>query len=515
MAADDWTEPWPGWTDAVTAAPKLALEPDIIRRLGADLADTGLIGEQDTAAIIMLAMVSLVFERQHIVSVAIKGQSSSGKSNAMDRVLEMWTEARPGGSGGEYIRFGSVSPKALVYDKRSFRHRMIVMEEAIGLSRREDDVAYQLRIMLSQGYFEHLVTDGTEGVKTAERGTESIRKEGPSGFLVSTTLLKLEEELETRLVSVYTDESEQQTARIIRATAAAAGIRSLSASTRLSDEWPKLTRWLRDTASRDVVLDEECEELAAKLSSRLVRGRRDVGKVIGLIKAHAMLHQVYRAQEQGHVVADIRDYQATARLLKPVLDREHQASVPDHVRKVVEAVEAATMSDRFGAVEYPSGRKVAEVAEEAWPSVRRWLIEAQQMGYVRDLSPGPGKPSQWTTDAPLPEEQAAVLPHVPAEPPKPWQPGWRFTVRKLKTPSEPPAREPVNQCRSEAVSSLTSDEPAGTSGAESPATRGGFGGYSVAAGADIGPRKCTRCGQPLDPVLVQLGYPTHGETEEA
>ena len=67
VAADEWTEPWPGYVAAVEAAPMLALEEDVLGRLQADLSDSGLIGEQDTAAIVMLAMASLKFDRQHIV----------------------------------------------------------------------------------------------------------------------------------------------------------------------------------------------------------------------------------------------------------------------------------------------------------------------------------------------------------------------------------------------------------------------------------------------------------------
>jgi hypothetical protein len=516
VAADEWTEPWPGYVAAVEAAPMLALEEDVLGRLQADLSDSGLIGEQDTAAIVMLAMAGLKFDRQHIVSVAIKGQSSSGKSNAMKRVLEMWTEVRPSSDEGEYISFGSVSPKALVYDKRSFEHRMLVMEEAIGLSKRDDDIATQLRLMLSEGHFEHLVTDGTEGIKTRDRGTESIRKNGPSGFMVTTTLLKLEEELETRLVSVYTDESERQTARIVRSTAAAAGIRSLRASRRTGDEWRQFTRWLRDGANASVVLDEDTEDMVARLSGRLVRSRRDAGKVIGLIKAHAMLHQFYRAQEAGHVVADMRDYEAVARLLRPVLDREHQTAVPEHVRKVVAAVAEATTPNGYGGCEYPSTSKVAEAAGKPVNTTRRWLIEAQQMGYVHNLAPGNGRPDRWATDAEMPEEEGSVLPSTPRPEPllltitrlpdgRLWAP---FPWSAPPVDPDPPNDGRVERSSSEAVSAVERSRTGLKGG-------GGFGGYSTAEEVDIGPRDCGVCGLPLDPVLARLGYQTHGETEEA
>ncbi len=81
VAADDWTEPWPGYMVAVLAAPAIAHEQHILPKLYADIADAGLIGERDTAAIVMLAMASLRFDREHIVSVAIKGQSECGHLN--------------------------------------------------------------------------------------------------------------------------------------------------------------------------------------------------------------------------------------------------------------------------------------------------------------------------------------------------------------------------------------------------------------------------------------------------
>jgi hypothetical protein len=185
----------------VTGIPRLAKQQDIAGAMLRRLADSGMVGERKLAHLLMLALTSRLLPTEYQISVAIKGASAAGKSNALDRLLETMR------AEDDYINFASASPKAVIYDKRPYEHRTLVLREASGLASTDDALAYFLREMLSAGRFDHLVTETGESVKTAERGSVRITKEGPANFIVTTTLVSLEPELETRLVSVNVDES--------------------------------------------------------------------------------------------------------------------------------------------------------------------------------------------------------------------------------------------------------------------------------------------------------------------
>jgi hypothetical protein len=111
-----------------------AVDPGLVRRL-LDGAEPSLLVTDPPYGVLLdlawreragyLAMMSRLHDR--IVSVAVKGPSSAGKSYVIARVLRLFL-------GGEhYYAYTGMSERALVFGEEDLRHRMLVLWEAEGL----------------------------------------------------------------------------------------------------------------------------------------------------------------------------------------------------------------------------------------------------------------------------------------------------------------------------------------------------------------------------------------------
>ena len=92
-------------------------------------------------------------------------------------------------------------------------HRHIVLSEAAGLGGEFQE--YVIRTLLSEGFLEYEFMEKTQdGLKDVV-----MRKEGPTGFITTTTRDRLHAENETRYLSITVTDTREQTRRIFRALA--------------------------------------------------------------------------------------------------------------------------------------------------------------------------------------------------------------------------------------------------------------------------------------------------------
>jgi hypothetical protein len=144
---------------AWTECEQLALAPDILDRFEADLRRCGVAGEGRVAKILYLAMTSRLLER--IVSVAVKGPSSAGKSYLVEWVLRFFPERA-------YHALTAMGEKTLAYSEEPIRHRFLVLYEAAGMS--SDFQTYLIRSLLSEGRLRYeTVEKTTEGLSPSLR----------------------------------------------------------------------------------------------------------------------------------------------------------------------------------------------------------------------------------------------------------------------------------------------------------------------------------------------------------
>jgi hypothetical protein len=289
------------------------------------------------------------------------------------------------------IEFTSFSERALVYSPHDFRHKTLVIYEVTGLREgNEDDLtSYFVRSLLSEGRIRYEVTirDGEGGFTTKE-----IVKEGPTNLIFTTTKTRVHAENETRVLSLHTDDSADQTRRVLLQLA-----NEDRGSAELA-EWRDLQRWL-EGADHDVTIPY-ATALAGLVPPVAVRLRRDFGALLTLVRAHAVLHQASRGRdERGRIVATIDDYTQVRDLVAETIAAGVEASVPITVRQTVDAVSALARDEGVMA------RAVAERLRIDKSNASRRLKMAAERGYIQNLEDRRGKPARWVLGDPMPEDK--------------------------------------------------------------------------------------------------------------
>lgn len=372
--------------------PPLALEPDILGLFLADLHRAGVVGEDRTAAIVYLAETSRLLPEP--VSVVVKGASSSGKSHVVQSTTRFFPP-------GEIVEFTGMSERALVFAPQDFRHRTIVVYEAVALRERAEResgnlTAYFVRSLISEGRISYPMSVRT---KDGEWTTKLYVKEGPTNVILTTTSLHLHNENETRLLSLQTNDSPEQTRRVLRAIAEE---RRTEPDYR---PWHELQAWLKADERRVVV--PYARWLADNVPPVAVRLRRDFKSVMALIRAHALLHQAQRERDaEGRIIASEADYAAVRELVLPAVSEGVRATVPATVRETVAAVEALAAEYREGV----PASAVARLLRLDKSAARRRLLAACDEGYLVNQEERRGRPGRYVLGEELPEEHEILPP---------------------------------------------------------------------------------------------------------
>src|SRR5262249_48614507 len=138
------------------------------------------------------------------------------------------------------------------------------------------------------------------------------------------------------------------------------------------------------------------------------RLRRDFSHVLGLIEAHAILHQESRSRDEaGRIVSNLRDYAEVRRLIADIISDGLGATVPRTVRETAEAVRQLVAG---GAREEVSVAQLAQHFKLDPSTVKRRVYTAISLGYVENLA-NKGKPLRLVPGEPLPKE-LEILPDV-------------------------------------------------------------------------------------------------------
>jgi hypothetical protein len=364
------------------AADDLVLEPNILNRLISEIHRAGLVGEDRNVKLLYLALTSRVFDRP--VSIAVKEPSSGGKSHSVESVLKFFPPAA-------YWSRTSMSERALAYSDEDFRHRHLVIFEATGLS--GEFGSYLLRRLMSEGRIEY------ETIEKVGDGMKSrvIRKEGPTGLIITTTSLRLHPENETRLLTLNVNNTTEQTTLILKSIARGqkndAGIDY--------SKWQHFQIWLEQGECRVVI--PFAEILAGLIPPVAIRLRRDFKTVLSLIRAHALLHREHRKRDdQDRILASADNYIAIYELIRGLLAEGIEDTVKPATRETVVAVAA------LGKGEW-SLPQIAEKLRLDKSTMSRRVRDAIWQGFLVNREPKAGMPLRVSLGKPLPEE-IEVLP---------------------------------------------------------------------------------------------------------
>ena len=362
-----------------TTVPTLALLRRILDSVADEIRSRGLVGEEKLAQTLYLVLTSRLLDKQ--VSAAVKGHSASGKSYTVETVAKFFPPEA-------YLEFTAMSERALVYSPEQYKHRTLIVYEVTALREGVEDnmTSYFVRSLLSEGRIKYEATIRKDGGFT----TKPITKEGPTNLIFTTTKTRVHAENETRILSLSTDDSRAQTARVI------AELADENDGGRDLQPWHDLQTWLADAEHRVTI--PYAKRLAELVPPVAVRLRRDFGSLLALIRAHAVLHQATRRRDdQGRVVASLDDYAVVRELIADVIAEGVGATVSATVRETVTAV-AELATDEGVAL-----RPVAEWLKLDKSNVSRRLRMAADGGYIRNLEDKRGKPGRWVIGDPLPE----------------------------------------------------------------------------------------------------------------
>jgi hypothetical protein len=379
-----------GELDTAGQAPRLARRKNILRLFARDVRRAGLAGETRLAQLVYLAITSRLLRwgkaADRPVSVIAKGTTSSGKSYATKITLRFFPPSA-------YIDLGSMSRRYLFYTEEEFAHRVLYVPEWASI-REDEELVAMLRTLLSEGRIIHGTVEG-EGKRKARR----IEKNGPTGLLMTTTDAAVDGELETRCLSILTDDSAEQTRRVYVALAAleheADPPVDLAA-------WHEFQEWLASFGETRVVVPFAFA-LADLMPTSATRLRRDFVTVLCLIRAHSILYRAQREQDEGgRIVATIQgDYAPVRRLVGDLIAEGVEAGVSRAMRETVEAVRAIVEDGSPYASPSAIVKRLGVGKSATYDRIRR----AQVAGYIVNEAPQGERAKRLVVGIALPGER--------------------------------------------------------------------------------------------------------------
>lgn len=336
-------------------------------------------GEEKIGKLLYLVGTSRLFRKP--MSAVVKGVSSGGKSELREHCLRFFPET-------EVIHFTSFSARALVFDPRDFRNKILSMGEASGM----EDVSLQdyfIRELISGGHLHYAMPAKGE---SGQIEGQVIHKEGPVSFLITTTRNSLHKENETRLISMEIDDSSEQTAKVIERVMLAEGMGELGQEINF-EKWHAFQYWL-GLGPREVTIPW-ARHLGKMIPPKAVRLRRDSGQIVRAVKAHALINQAHRkVDERGRVVADIeKDYLPVYELLADMVAQGVEAKTSDVIIDTCLKVGALQNDDdpKHGV----TAKAVSLVLKCDPTSAQRRLRKAEALGLVENLEGRPRHPGRY------------------------------------------------------------------------------------------------------------------------
>lgn len=386
--------------DAAVAKEALQLlrDPDLLVRFVADVHAAGVDGEDRLVKLVALVAASAGLENP--LGMVIKASSGSGKSHVPKKVLSFFPAE-------SVEKITGITAHALDSAGESLKHKTVYLDEAPGMEK----AAGQLRVLFSE---KTLVTKDPRGDRVAE---------GPIALITTTTAHCVEPELESRLIQMSTDESGEQTNRIVKAACRRAGA-GTHATALLRSRQQLWATALAMIGRQPVTVPDLGTHFEGYFTGRL-SDRRNVDKLIGVVQAHALLHRYQREEVDGAILATKADIDAALDLFKEQMKvvpsrlelittelKEHFGNTPFTVSQAAAALgrSDAILRDLkklldLGLLEQP-GRPRGRIAA-------KWLVPAGSAGVVAPGSVRVPADERWTSRARY-RDSAAPSPPAPS-----------------------------------------------------------------------------------------------------
>jgi len=262
--------------------------------------DQLIVGEDELKMQLFLLYLTKEFEPEWCIM--LDGPAASGKSHIMKKVAMLFGEEEE-----EYFCYSRLTQASLNHmdvlaDK--WARKVVIIEELQGAK----NVVEQLRVAISEGKLTLLEAKevNESGVKSFVTEAKEIKFDNVLFVTCNAEEFDEGEQLKSRAWILNTDQTRDQTSRIIDYY--------LDDFNYRINEMPLLDRislGLKVLVKPDRVVFPFANEIKEYISTSSVRGRRDVKKLISLIKASAYFHQKRRKwihrDGQKILIADWRD----------------------------------------------------------------------------------------------------------------------------------------------------------------------------------------------------------------
>jgi len=385
-------------------ANELLCDPALLYKAGRALKRLGVAGEDVNIRLLYLAVTSRIVAEP--ISITLKGDSSSGKSYVVGKVLSLFPSAA-------YIAMTGMSRQALVYREESFAHKTIVVYEQPGMNAAD----YNIRTLQSEGkiIFETVQKDTSDD----SHYTERIEKEGPTNFILTTTSPELNPENETRHWTLVTDESPQTTLAAKVETA-----KRYEHKTGLSQEEIDVWRQVQLELKPIEVCIPYARWLAQHTTNTPLRIRRDFNRLLAMIEVTALLYQKQRRISEGDILeAGLSDYFMARGLIEQVFPAS-LTGINKKVESLVSMVEQVYQEKLSNGEQDPvvKPKEIVKGLGTSSSSISRWLkpainadlvevVTETVKGRITSVKPGLGERCA-TSALPTVEELAESFPEL-------------------------------------------------------------------------------------------------------
>lgn len=336
---------------------KLLKSPTLLYDILKIIKKLGVAGEEKNSLLHYLVFTSRITDDP--LSVVVKGESSVGKSYGVSKVILLFPQ-------DAYVDITDATAQSFYYAPEGhFAHKIIVIFEKHGGEKAD----YSIRTLQSEKKLKIQVT--VKDPQTGEFGTKEQEIEGPAGFITTTTEASIHSENETRNISIYPDESIDQTARTFEITDSKyRGV--MRPSGEELKPWINIQRVLKPYN----VMIPYVEELRTSFPKKPTRVRRDYQKLLAIIAVVALLHQKQREVktigDSEYVISTLVDFHIAKVLLEETLKKTIYA-IPPKTEEIISL--AKTLTGEFTISE------LAQKMDWDYDTVHKWFKPAQRKGY--------------------------------------------------------------------------------------------------------------------------------------
>ena len=312
--------------DEKNAALEFLCDPRLLDRI---VGDFQVVGETTNKLVGYLAAVSRKLDQP--LAIIIQSSSAAGKTALMESVLAFMPPE-------DQVKYSTMTGQSLYYmGETNLKHKILAIVEEEGAQK----TSYALKLLQSEG--ELMIASTGKEASTGRLITQTYHVEGPVMIFLTTTAIKIDEELLNRCLVLTVDEDREQTKaihKLQRQRQTLHGLLSAQDHQKTLNLHRNVQRLLRP-----ILVANPYAEALTFLDDR-TRTRRDHVKYLTLIRAITLLHQHQRpvktidhlGKPVEYIEVTLSDISVANRLANEVLGRAVD-DLPPQTRRLLRLID--------------------------------------------------------------------------------------------------------------------------------------------------------------------------------